>query len=1587
MTIFTFIRRVATAVLLLLCISTLVQADPITREQAQQRAEAFLQKMGGSKRLSPVRSSAKLAPRHKAATAENELYYVFNRGSQEGYVIASGDDKTLPVLGYTDEGEFDYKQLPDNMRSWLANYESQLAEIRKSPLQQAPRYAPLHAAIEPMVTSRWSQGTPYNNECPMYFNLGRSVTGCVATAMAQLLYYWRDISVTETQAEMPAYDTHSEHESFGHLHVDGIAKESPIDWANMRDNYNSGYTGVQATAVAQLMHYCGVAVEMDYTNSASGAYSYMVAEALPKYFGYGNSVSLVYGNSYSADGWDALLYNELAEGRPFYLSGSNATGGHAFVCDGYDGNHCFHINWGWGGTSDGYFLLTSLNPSSQGIGGSGDGYSGYPEAVIGIQPPANGTRAMAFSNAATKKIATTAFDADGDGVLTYAEAAAVSDLGLSFKGQRFSSFEELRYFTGLTSLPDSAFAGCATLSAVTLPKQLTSISHAAFAGCKVLKTFTFGANIKSIDDAAFSGCIKLADITLPASVKSIGARAFEDCTALTTLELPIALTSIGDEAFKGCTKLKAVSTESMMPSNIKVGTNVFAGIDLSTAELTCQQGTEQFFGSVEPWNQFDKVNQLRNLVQGQFGTLEVNTPYYIYNVGTGRFLTKGEAWGTQAVVAMANDPMRFELRHPSSLPAGVYYLYSNDTGTSGFYTFRTNDDPKLGIGVKGCFVDGTLDKNAAASRWSIVALDNGAYTIQTPSNATGYVKGEFLGVDPSHASNEASPTYGAYSDVSYDLMPTNCQWLLVPYDADRKATYEAAMQLANLIEVASMRHINVTYEQSVYDDMTADTETLLRTVRTLRKRMNLINFDNDAVRKACVSAYDANGDGELSYSEAKSVEYLSNDDGFMKNTDVTTFDELKYFTGLAYIYYNTFAGCSKLERIALPESVIAIHWQAFIDCKALKTVELGRSVKLIDEGAFKNCTGLREMHIQVENPSDIPVQENTFEGVNLSLATLYVPYGSRELYANAPIWKKFGKIVETHHVPYPEASELILDEPVYVRNVLTRMFINKGEAYGTQAIVDNSGLIYKLKRTASMKAGLYYLEATNSGTSNKVLFRTSSDSKVGNGVKACFVDGTATAKSYWMVHEIDAEKHIYALQVPVSDAEYNATQCLGYDLEHESNASPYGTYGLYYDVTYDDNPAACQWQFIRLSDIEEMERQDANLQNLRELLSRATNKQIDVTEEQAVYDNIQATDSEVVAAIESLRRKLNYIEFTDQRAKTVCVNYWDLDDDGELSTDEAAMVTRLGTAFNSATGMSSLCDLRYFTGLTAIPDNAFHGCVALQAICVPEGVTTIGQNAFTGLSTLKHIALLNSSQPVQIQNATTSSQTIFVPEALVNSYAAMLEWNASRITTYTGIPVVTPDNASRNYGRSNPTFTYHVDGAPIAGIPSMEAPTAEATSPVGEYEICIGPGTITIDNVIYKSGVLTINPSPITVSVGNYTRNIGEDNPEFEVTYRTFRNREKSDVLLVQPTVECDATKESPAGEYEIRVFGAEAQNYTFTYENGTLTVVNPDGVRDIRTDASATTGYDLTGRAMQNVTKRTKPGIYIVGGKKVVVK
>lgn len=400
----TNLTRLLLSIMLLLCAAMSSVALPVSWQQAAQQARQFMSDINPQALIETT--TVYRAPRRHAA-ASDAAYYVFNAQDNQGFVIVSGDDRTTEILGYSDKGHFDVDHLPTNIKSWLDGYAEQIQwlddnniEVTQQAKARSKVSAPARNPISPLVTSIWDQEAPFNNNCPSLTNSAAysestTLTGCVATGMAQVMYYnkWPQAATNS----VPGYTLHYPYyDNSGSASKNTMAMSSlpstTFDWDNMIDDYTGSYTEEEGAAVAKLMQYCGYSVEMEYGTSlvgGSSAHGGDVAKALVNYFGYDKeSVDYVSRSSYTMDEWNELMYKELANRRPVVYCGQSDGGGHCFVCDGYSYDGFFHINWGWSGMSDGYFKLSILNPYASGSGGSStsNGFSYGQEAVIGIQP-------------------------------------------------------------------------------------------------------------------------------------------------------------------------------------------------------------------------------------------------------------------------------------------------------------------------------------------------------------------------------------------------------------------------------------------------------------------------------------------------------------------------------------------------------------------------------------------------------------------------------------------------------------------------------------------------------------------------------------------------------------------------------------------------------------------------------------------------------------------------------------------------------------------------------------------------------------------------------------------------------------------------------------------------------------------------------------------------------------------------------------------------------------------------------------------------------------------------------------------------
>ncbi len=346
--------------------------------------EQALARLSGDNTLQPQAvSAAKSSPVLRLTRSQNgsPTLYLFENSRDGGFLLLPANDDTAPLLGYSDSGSLpdDASQLPPAFRYWMDALSRQVA-FNAAHSTTSTQYSDPGPDIAPLTTTRWNQDAPYNDDCPTRDG-EKCVTGCVATALAQVMKYH---NYPPQGTGTKSYDWQGTELSFDY-------GATTFDWGAMTDTYGRESTEQQRQAVATLMYAAGVSVKMDYDPGDSGAASVLVPGAMTAYFGYDKGVRTYPRDYFTIEEWNNLVYNQLTDFGPVQYSGQSNEGGHSFVCDGYRSGGFFHINWGWGGMSDGYFLLTALNPMEQGIGGSDSGFDFDQDIVANVSPKQTST--------------------------------------------------------------------------------------------------------------------------------------------------------------------------------------------------------------------------------------------------------------------------------------------------------------------------------------------------------------------------------------------------------------------------------------------------------------------------------------------------------------------------------------------------------------------------------------------------------------------------------------------------------------------------------------------------------------------------------------------------------------------------------------------------------------------------------------------------------------------------------------------------------------------------------------------------------------------------------------------------------------------------------------------------------------------------------------------------------------------------------------------------------------------------------------------------------------------------------------------
>lgn len=372
-------KRIILTALLGWMVSVAMMGAVLTEEQARKVAQNFA-KSGARSVVQPTLVYTGMTGQSGTRNVGAPAFYVYNYGMNQGFVIVSAEDATLPILAFSHSGRFVAGEaMPAQVAVWLQGYCDYIQQVRSGSryVEPAPDLGTdIVVAVDPLVKSQWDQVEPYNNLCPPYDAAENCATGCAATAIAQIMYHHRWPDVGEGSV------------TFGGKVVD--FSQSRYDWDNMLDTYNYGvsYPNVQTQAVAKLMYDIGVSAEMQY-GYESGTQNVYIYRSLYTYFKYSKQMQYIVRNSMTTAEWKSRIRKELDAGRPVYYGGfaEDMSMGHAFVCDGIDEtNNYFHFNWGWSGHCNGYYFLNSLNPPILGVGGGAGNFNADHVAIVGIQP-------------------------------------------------------------------------------------------------------------------------------------------------------------------------------------------------------------------------------------------------------------------------------------------------------------------------------------------------------------------------------------------------------------------------------------------------------------------------------------------------------------------------------------------------------------------------------------------------------------------------------------------------------------------------------------------------------------------------------------------------------------------------------------------------------------------------------------------------------------------------------------------------------------------------------------------------------------------------------------------------------------------------------------------------------------------------------------------------------------------------------------------------------------------------------------------------------------------------------------------------
>lgn len=656
--------------LVALLLVTTLTASAAPRTKAQMKEAAF-------KAINGERQVRRLALR-KAASMKvlksTEQYQIIG-SEQGGFAVIAADDLVPEVLGVSTSKYSEGRN--ENFQWWLSAVQGAVQYAVNNGVALTttkPDPSKYPTQVGPLMTTEWDQLEPYNRYCPISRGGDRCYTGCVATAMAQVLKY-HETPVCGIGTRTIYYP---EHDTSG-TPVTAEFGEHVYDWANMLDVYRAGnYTEEQAAAVATLMRDCGVAADMMYggrQEDGSGAYSQEAAAGLRTYFGIADAECLE-RDYYGEAQWMDIVYRELSENGPMYYGGASySSGGHAFVLHGYNADGKVYVNWGWSGDDDGFYDIALLNPGYYSFDMQQDmiiGVKGAPRNLTeeSVSLTTAGTLSTVLDDEKIGTVGTLKIVGDinasdlrqirrlggvnesGEKTGGYLQVLDLSEARFVSGGDYYLSENGRQLVTADDELPAKAFYGLKYLQKLILPAGLKKWGYGALGLCNQLRELEIGkpaedASFKIVDEVVWNGDeteviavfpTKTGEMNFAEGTLALGDCALAGCSRLSKVVIPVSLTKIGREALRGCSALQEIRIVSKEVPQLG-GADVFTGISVYTCRLFVPAGTKSKYLQQAQWKSF-KGSDYDNIVEYGSSVKVRNTirkygeenPQFVYSV-------------------------------------------------------------------------------------------------------------------------------------------------------------------------------------------------------------------------------------------------------------------------------------------------------------------------------------------------------------------------------------------------------------------------------------------------------------------------------------------------------------------------------------------------------------------------------------------------------------------------------------------------------------------------------------------------------------------------------------------------------------------------------------------------------------------------------------------------------------------------------------------------------------------------------------------------------------------------------------------